>query len=171
MSLEKDISQTVFRTEYQKAILNILYTQNYLVTRMNEVFKPFDITRQQYNVLRILRGQYPDPASINLIRERMLEKMSDTSRIVERLRVKGLITRADGKIDKRAAEVTITDAGLDLLRRMRRPVEELESMLDALSLPEAQQLNHLLDKIRRTSSSENEKPVHHLELAFEPENF
>src|SRR5688500_7319778 len=108
MSLEHDIQQKEFRNEYQKAILNILYTQNYLVGRMTEVFRQFDITRQQYNVLRILRGQYPEPATVNLIKERMLEKMSDTSRIVERLRIKGLLERADGKTDKRSVEITIT---------------------------------------------------------------
>src|ERR1700755_2598979 len=102
MSLEEDIQQKAFRNEYQKAILNIMYTHNYLVGRMTDVFKKFDITRQQYNVLRILRGQYPDPASINLIKDRMLEKMSDTSRIVERLRLKGLVQREDGKSDKRS---------------------------------------------------------------------
>src|SRR5687767_13937598 len=107
MSLANDIQQRTFRTEYQKAIINILYTENYMVGKMTEVFKAFDITRQQYNVLRILRGQYPDPASINLIKDRMLDKMSDSSRIVERLRTKGLVHRAGGKNDKRSAEITI----------------------------------------------------------------
>src|SRR5215213_3289878 len=117
MSLENDIQQKSFRSEYQKAIINILHTQNYLVGIMTDVFKQFDITRQQYNVLRILRGQFPEPASINLIKERMLEKMSDSSRIVERLRLKGLIQRAGGKTDKRSVEVTITQDGLDLLKK------------------------------------------------------
>ncbi len=171
MSLEQSIQQNVFRNEYQKAILNILYTQNHIVGRMTEVFKQFDITRQQYNVLRILRGQYPEPASINLIRERMLEKMSDTSRIVERLRVKGLLQRADGKLDKRAAEVTITSEGLALLARMKGPVDELDDLLNNLSPDEAQQLNHLLDKIRIRQNAEAEKLIHSLELVTEAENF
>ena len=85
MSLERDIHQRVFRNEYQKAILNILHTQNFIVGLMTEVFRPHGITRQQYNVLRILRGQYPESASINLIKNRMLEKMSDTSRIAGNL--------------------------------------------------------------------------------------
>ncbi|HEY0651659.1 MAG TPA: MarR family transcriptional regulator [Chryseosolibacter sp.] len=171
MSLETDIQQKSFRNEYQKAILNIIYTQNYLVSRMTEVFKKFDITRQQYNVLRILRGQYPDPATINLIKERMLEKMSDTSRIVERLRLKGLIQREDGKSDKRAAEISITPAGLELLRKMQPEVDELDSVLTGLSLDEARELNHLLDKVRNAETAETEKLLHSLELLNQTEKF
>lgn len=171
MSLEADIQQKTFRNEYQKAILNILYTQNYLVGRMSEVFKKFDITRQQYNVLRILRGQFPDPASINLIKERMLEKMSDSSRIVERLRLKGLIQREDGKNDKRAAEISITPAGLDLLKKMQSEVDELDNVLTGLTLEEARELNGLLDKIRNDETAETEKLLHSLELLNQTEKF
>jgi DNA-binding MarR family transcriptional regulator len=171
MSLEEDIQQSAFRNEYQKAIINIMYTHNYLVGMMTDVFKQFDITRQQYNVLRILRGQYPDPASINLIKDRMLEKMSDTSRIVERLRLKGLVQRQDGKSDKRSAEVTITLEGLELLKKMEGPVNELESVLTSLSIDEAKELNTLLDKLRIHHLPETEKLLHSLELLNQPEKF
>lgn len=171
MSLEADIQQKTFRNEYQKAILNILYTQNYLVGRMSEVFKKFDITRQQYNVLRILRGQYPDPASINLIKERMLEKMSDSSRIVERLRLKGLIQREGGKNDKRAAEISITSAGLELLKKMQKEVDALEDMITALTPDEARELNSLLDKVRNCETADTEKLLHSLELLNQTEKF
>jgi DNA-binding MarR family transcriptional regulator len=171
MSLENDIQQRAFRNEFQKAILNILYTQNYLVGRMTDVFKKFDITRQQYNVLRILRGQYPDHASINLIKERMLEKMSDSSRIVERLRIKGLIRRADGKTDKRSVEVTITEAGLELLQRMKDHVEEIEGLINNLTPDEARELNQLLDKIRIFHQPETEKVLHPFELMNQAEKF
>lgn len=171
MSLEHDIQQKAFRNEHHRAILNILYTQNYLVGRMSDVFKQFDITRQQYNVLRILRGQYPDHASINLIKERMLEKMSDSSRIVERLRVKGLIQRADGKQDKRSVEVTITQEGLDLLKKMKDPVEEIENLVNHLSESEARNLNELLDKIRMFHSKENGNDTDISELINQPEKF
>lgn len=171
MSLEDDIQQKAFRNEYQKAIINIMYTHNYLVGMMTDVFKQFDITRQQYNVLRILRGQYPDPASINLIKDRMLEKMSDTSRIVERLRLKGLVQRQDGKSDKRSAEVTITLEGLELLKKMQPPVNELESVLTNLSIDEARELNTLLDKLRIHHLPETEKLLHSLELLNQPEKF
>jgi DNA-binding MarR family transcriptional regulator len=171
MSLENDIQQKSFRSEFQKAILNILYTQNYLVSKMNDVFKPFDITRQQYNVLRILRGQYPNPASINVIKERMLEKMSDTSRIVERLRIKGLVAREDGKSDKRSAEVSITVAGLDLLKKMQAHVDEIELEISGLTEEEAKDLNLLLDKIRNHQLPDTEKLLHSLELQNQAEKF
>jgi DNA-binding MarR family transcriptional regulator len=171
MSLENDIQQTTFRNAHQKAILNILYTQNYLVTRMNDVFKPFDITRQQYNVLRILRGQHPQPASINVIKDRMLEKMSDTSRIVERLRIKGLIQREGGKNDKRSTEISITSEGLELLRKMQPRVEGIELEMSALTHEEAQQLNMLLDKVRHQELPDTEKLLHSLELLNQPEKF
>jgi DNA-binding MarR family transcriptional regulator len=148
MSLENDIQQREFRSESQKAILNILYTCYFVQDRMNTLFKKFDITRQQYNVLRILRGQYPGHASVNLIRDRMLDKMSDASRIVERLRLKELITRKSAEKDKRAVEVTITEAGLRLLDEMQESVDEFESLLNNLSEEETRQLNALLDKIR-----------------------
>jgi DNA-binding MarR family transcriptional regulator len=147
MSLEQDIQQPSFRSEYHKAILNILHTQNYLVGKMTDGFKNFGITRQQYNVLRILMGRYPEPAAINVIRDRMLEK-SDISRIVERLRIKGLIERQEGKLDKRSAEISISADGLSLLKKMKGYVEGLETFLHGLTLEETQQLNTLLDKVR-----------------------
>src|SRR4051812_297095 len=102
MSLENEIHQKEFRNDYHKAIINILHTYNYLVGKINDLFKNYEITRQQYNVLRILRGQHPGHASIFLIRERMLDKMSDASRIVERLRLKDLVSRQYGSKDKRS---------------------------------------------------------------------
>lgn len=171
MSLEEDIQQKAFRNEYQKAILNIIYTYNYLTGVMTEVFKQFDITRQQYNVLRILRGQYPNPAAINLIKDRMLEKMSDTSRIVERLRLKGLIQREGRKSDKRSAEITITAEGLALLKKMQGPVDALEGVMAGLSIEETKELNKLLDKLRTQHLPDTEKLLHSLELLNQPEKF
>jgi DNA-binding MarR family transcriptional regulator len=162
MSLGKDIQQREFRSEYQKAVLNILYTHNYVVSHMSELFKDYDVTRQQYNVLRILRGQYPEPASINLIKDRMLDKMSDTSRIVERLRLKGLIERADGKVDKRSVEITITETGLELLEKMQEPVNEFEKLLHTLTIEEARELNRLLDKLRGSESDDEKQSIESL---------
>jgi DNA-binding MarR family transcriptional regulator len=156
MSLENDIQQSEFRSESQKAILNILYTCYFVQDKMNTLFKKYDITRQQYNVLRILRGQYPGHASVNLIRDRMLDKMSDASRIVERLRLKELITRKSAEKDKRAVEVTITEAGLKLLDEMQDSVDEFESLLNNLSEDETRQLNALLDKLREGKTENSE---------------
>jgi DNA-binding MarR family transcriptional regulator len=158
MSLDLDIQQKEFKSESQKAILHILYTGYYLQDRMNDLMKKYDITRQQYNVLRILRGQYPGHASVNLIRERMLDKMSDASRIVERLRIKELVVRKSAEKDKRAVEVTITESGLQLLEEMQAPVDDFDAVLCNLSEEETQQLNILLDKIR-TEKADNTNAV------------
>ncbi len=163
MALEKEIHQTGFRSEHQKGLLNIFYTYSFLVSQVNESFKKYDITRQQYNVLRILRGQFPNHVSVYTIRDRMLDKMSDASRIVERLRIKGLITRKSAEKDKRAAAVTITDQGLELLRVMEPETDRMDSLLVNLSEREVQQLNTLLDKIRIGVSVHLPEPDEHNE--------
>lgn len=152
MSLEHDIGQKDFRSEYHKAVLNILHTHYYLVDKMNDLFKKHDITRQQYNVLRILRGQLPGSASVNLIRDRMLDKMSDASRIVERLRLKDYVTRDYSENDKRRVDVKITDKGLELLSLMQTEVDGFDNLVHALSEEETKQLNVLLDKLRSSGS-------------------
>ena len=153
MPLETDLQQKSFRSDYQKALLNIIYTSNFLLNTMNDFFKEFDITRQQYNVLRILRGQKTGGATIQIIRNRMLDKMSDASRIVERLRVKGLINRENNESDKRSVLVTINEPGLKLLEAIEPHVDKLEQSLKNLSPEEASQLNYLLDKIRASEEA------------------
>jgi DNA-binding MarR family transcriptional regulator len=148
MQLEKDLKQRSFTSDYQKALINILYTHNYLINKINYFFKDHQITRQQYNVLRILRGQYPNPATINLIKDRMLDKMSDASRIVERLRNKQLITREINSVDKRSASLRISKNGLDLLKKTDDKVREFDEILKTLDSKEIKVLNKLLDKIR-----------------------
>jgi DNA-binding MarR family transcriptional regulator len=171
MSLSQDIQQREYHSEYHKAILNILYTHNYLVTHMTELFKEYDITRQQYNVLRILRGQYPGHASVNLIKDRMLDKMSDTSRIVERLRVKGFISRTDCLKDKRSVEIRITHSGLELLDKMQPRVNDLEKLLQNLSISETRDLNMLLDKLRGSDTELVEDENETLEVVSQAEKF
>jgi DNA-binding MarR family transcriptional regulator len=153
MSLEQDIGQKDFHSEYHKAVLNILHTHYFLVDRMNDLFKKYDITRQQYNVLRILRGQLPGSVSVNVIRDRMLDKMSDASRIVERLRIKEYVTREYSENDKRRVDVKITSKGLDLLNLMQAEVDDFNNILSNLTVPETKLLNELLDKIRAGHSS------------------
>jgi DNA-binding MarR family transcriptional regulator len=148
MGLSEEIQQKKFVSEKQKALLNIIYTYNSLISEMNAYFKTHDITRQQFNVLRILRGQYPKPCSINLIKDRMLDKMSDTSRIVKRLENKGLLNRMECDTDRRAVEISISKAGLDLLSDTDKKVSGFEHLLSNLSEAEAAKLNILLDKIR-----------------------
>jgi len=149
-TIGEEIVQSSFSSEYQKLMVNLIYTNNFLSDKFSCELKEFDITRQQYNVLRILRGQYPKPASMNLIKERMLDKMSDTSRIVERLRLKNLIERAQNNHDRRGVEVRITEEGLQLLKQTEPIVAKSEEPLQNLTVEEAAQMNYLLDKLRNS---------------------
>ena len=147
MTLEKDINQQVFRSEYQKAIINLIYTFNWVNEKINRRFEPFDITQQQFNILRILRGA-GQPLSTLQIRQRMLDKMSDTSRIVDRLVKKGMVKKSISREDRRLVDVLLTDKGKKLLQSMDVMNEEMESIFKYLSDEEAKLLNVLLDKIR-----------------------
>jgi DNA-binding MarR family transcriptional regulator len=146
MRLEEEIKQSAFQNEYQKALLNILYTSNWLQDRHKETFKSFDLTAPQFNILRILRGQFPKPATINLLIERMLDKTSNASRIVDRLEVKGLVNRKQCPNDRRTVDVIITQSGLALLSQIDK--EDIFGPMQNLSEAEARVLNSLLDKTR-----------------------
>lgn len=148
MRLEDEIKQSKFKNNRQKAVINLIYSSGYLINYLNDRAKTFDITRQQYNVLRILKGQLPKSASINLIKERMLDKMSDASRIVERLRVKGLVERATSTSDKRAVDITITPKGLKLIEDMEPTVATVDELFQSFSEDELNTFNALLDKMR-----------------------
>ena len=147
MSLEKDISQKTFRNEYQKGAINLIYTYNWMNEKMKKVFDNEGITGQQYNILRILRGA-AKPISTLQIRERMLDKMSDTSRIVDRLVLKGLAQKTVCKNDKRLVDVSISIKGKDLLVKIDLYEKDMDAILGNLTDTEAKTLNKLLDKIR-----------------------
>ena len=149
MSLEKDISQASFRNDYQKAIINLIYTYNWMNEKMKKVFDKEDITAQQYNILRILRGA-SKPISTLQIRERMLDKMSDTSRIVDRLVLKGLAQKNTCKNDKRLVDVSISAKGKKLLEKIDQHEKDMDAFFGNLSETEAKTLNKLLDKIRES---------------------
>jgi DNA-binding MarR family transcriptional regulator len=147
MGIEKDIQQQVFRNEYQKVSVNIIFSANWLQEKIRVFFDAEDITPQQYNILRILRGS-KQPLSTLQIRERMLDKMSDTSRIVERLLKKGLVEKKVCTHDKRMVDVVISRKGTALLDKLDRRNEEMDSFVNSLSVEEARMLNTLLDKMR-----------------------
>ena len=149
MGIEKDISQRKFRNEYQKGIVNLIYTYNWMNGQMKNLFDKNGLTGQQFNILRILRGA-GQPISTLQIRQRMLDKMSDTSRIVDRLIVKGLVKKITCKADKRLVDVSITDKGKKLLSKLDGHQDEIDDILSNLSLSEAKTLNKLLDKIRQS---------------------
>jgi MarR family 2-MHQ and catechol resistance regulon transcriptional repressor len=148
MSIDQDILQSKFRNEHQKAIVNLLYTYNWVTEKSKELFASEDITPQQFNILRILRGSHPTPLSTLQIRERMLDKMSDTSRIVDRLIAKGLVKKGVCKDDRRLVDVMITEKGKKLLERLDARQDEIDNIIGNLSRKEATSLSELLDKIR-----------------------
>jgi len=147
MGIEKDIQQTNFRNEFQKMGINIIYTANWLNEKMGQILSTEDITQQQYNILRILRGS-ECPLSTLKIRERMLDKMSDTSRIVDRLIVKGLVEKTACVKDKRLVDITVTKKGLQLLEKLDSLNESIDSILKGVSEKEATTMNQILDKLR-----------------------
>lgn len=148
MKLEDEIQQKKFRNEYHKLAVNIIFTHGWLIEYQNSLLKKYKVTGAQYNILRILRGQHPNPASVNLLKERMLDKMSDASRLVDRLISKGLVDRKICMEDRRRVEVKITPAGLSLLKKIDEHNEEFDNNLVKLSEQETKTLNDLLDKLR-----------------------
>ncbi|ARS34143.1 MarR family winged helix-turn-helix transcriptional regulator [Pontibacter actiniarum] len=148
MKIEDEIKQSAFKSEYQKAYINVLYTSGYLQQAQTALFKPFGVTLPQYNVLRILRGQHPKPATVSLLIERMLDKTSNASRIVDKLEAKELVTRKQCPADRRTVDVLITAKGLSLLEQMDGLEGDKGTGITNLTEDEAAQLNALLDKIR-----------------------
>jgi DNA-binding MarR family transcriptional regulator len=148
MKLENEIVQEIFRNEFHKLAVNIIYTYGWLMRFNTNFLQKFDLTPQQYNVLRILRGQYPNPANINLLKERMLDKMSDASRLVERLKAKSLVDKNISKNDKRHAQVIINNNGLNLLKKIDELDGSFDKAFSLLNTEETKTLNNLLDKLR-----------------------
>lgn len=147
MGIEKDIQQANFRNEFQKMGINIIFTSNWLNEQISSFLNKEDITMQQYNILRILRGSEV-PLSTLQIRERMIDRMSDTSRIVDRLIVKDLVQKAACKADKRLVDITLTEKGNQLVNKLDQYNDQIDAILKGLSEKEANTLNTLLDKLR-----------------------
>ena len=144
--IEEEIRQTKFSSIHQKAVVNLIFTSNWLQTKQNYFFKAFGITGQQFNILRILKGQYPKSISGTDIKARMLDRNSDVSRLLDRLVAKKLITKTTCPNDKRASDVSITDEGLTLLAEINKTRKQDRVL--SLSDEEASMLSNLLDKAR-----------------------
>ncbi|HMP99759.1 MAG TPA: MarR family transcriptional regulator [Cyclobacteriaceae bacterium] len=148
MRIEEEIKQTKFRSPYQKAGINLIYTANWLQNQQKDFFRQFRITGQQFNILRILKGQHPRSISVTDIKTRMLDKNSDVSRLLDRLTLKSLISRKVCSYDKRSMDVFITEQGIELLEKIELQVSQLDRFMGKLSIEEASQLSNLLDKVR-----------------------
>lgn len=148
MGIEEDIQSTNFEDNYHKMVINLAYTSGWINNHMRPEFEKFNLTQQQFNILRILRGQYPKPATINLLKERMIDKMSDASRIVDRLVQKNLVSRCTNSRDRRAVDIRISDEGLEVLKKMDGSIKTKDFFKENLTEEEAGQLSDLLDKMR-----------------------
>ncbi len=148
MRIEDEIKQTSFKNDSQKSYINLAFTANWLDYQSRQFFEKFDITPQQYNVLRILRGNHPEPVTVNYIRERMIDRNCDASRIVERLRIKKLLERKANKVDRRAVDICISSKGQGLLYSIDSEISKLDAVFNRLTHDELSVLNNLLDKLR-----------------------
>ncbi len=150
MSVKQNNGQEKFQGEYQKVQSNILHTASWLNLQSTKLLKPFNISPQQYHILRILRDRHPKPATVKLLTEHMVDKMSNASRLVEKLRQKNLVERKASDEDRRRVDVHITTQGLDLIDKATAALErEMQERLSCLSRQEAAELNRLLDTLRR----------------------
>jgi len=149
MKLEEEIKQKNFSSPFQKMLLNVYYTSSWFGTQTARTLKPYKITLQQYNVLRILRGQQNKPASVGLIQERMLDKSSNASRLIDKLVLKKLVDRKTCPNDRRQMDIRITQKGLDLLAELDLPMSSTEILIgNAITAEEARMVNDILDRVR-----------------------
>jgi len=152
MGISEDLKQSNFQSEAQKAIVNAIYTGNWIVQKQQELLKPFGLTVQQYNVLRILKGQQGNPMTVLAITERMLDKMSNASRLVDKLLEKKLVLRRECPQDRRAVDILILPAGLDLLKEVDQVQQDWGKHFDALGVKRLEEMNQILDEFRTVFS-------------------
>ncbi len=148
MRIEDEIKTNKFEDNYHRVVVNLTYTYGWLNNVLRVELEKHNLTHQQFNVLRILRGQHPKPATINLIKDRMLDKMSDASRIVDRLVQKKLVSRCTNEKDRRAVDIHINKAGLAILAKLDIDFKTKEILKNNISDEETVQLSLLLDKLR-----------------------
>lgn len=153
MKLEDEIKQKSFKTPQQKLAVNLLYSSNWLNNHYSDFLKKSSLTVQQYNVLRILRGQHPKVCALKLIKERMLDRMSDASRIIDKLVTKNYVIRNQCPNDRRSVSLLISPKGLELLKNLDYIDDSTKMIFKHLSSKEVTQLNDLLDTMRGNSGS------------------
>jgi len=148
MGFEEDIKQTKKINDYQKGIANLVLTYNHVISQLESFIDEYDLTLPQYNILRILRGQYPAPSTNNLIKERIIHRNSDVTRIIDRLISKGLVDRTGCCDDRRKVDILISQEGLRILNEIDNRIDVIENLLSGLDSGEIASFNGLLDKIR-----------------------
>lgn len=148
MRIEDEIKQSQFKSNIQKALVNLVFTGNWIGMKQKRYYRKYGISPQQYNVLRILRGQAGEPITIQTIQERMLDRMSNASRLVDKMFNKKLVKRTTNKEDRRQVDIVIAEKGLELLDKLDKDFPNLQHELVKLTEEEAEQINILLDKLR-----------------------
>ncbi|WP_194776359.1 MarR family winged helix-turn-helix transcriptional regulator [Pararhodonellum marinum] len=148
MRIEEAIKQKEFIDPYNKTVVNLLFTHSHIVSNQSVLFKPFGLSPEQYNVLRILRGQKGTPITVSSIQDRMLNKMSNASRLVEKLKMKELVLREECPNDRRQVDIVITKKGLEVLEKLEKSVYNFNKKIVNLTTEETEELNRLLDKLR-----------------------
>jgi DNA-binding MarR family transcriptional regulator len=148
MKIEEEINQKQFRDVYEKVMVNVLFTGSWLQNYNNQFLKDYDLTVQQYNVLRILRGQSPEKIMLNEIQSRMLDRMSNASRLVDKLKNKQLVERKACKHDRRKVDIWITPLGLEVLEKIDAKMADFYEIFYRLTEEESETISHLLDKLR-----------------------
>lgn len=148
MKIGDAIKQKEFKSEFQKLFINIIYTANWLTNESIKTLKPFGISPQQYNVLRILKGQHPNAITVNNIIDRMLDKSSNASRLVDKLKQKGLVERDVCNNDRRQVDIKITIKGIAIVEEISKKMDSFNNIKDAITIEEAEKMNTILDKLR-----------------------
>ncbi|MBK9319443.1 MAG: MarR family transcriptional regulator [Bacteroidetes bacterium] len=152
-TINEEIQQQKFRNHHQLIQLNILFTAGWIQNKHLQILKQYGLSHQQYNVLRILKGTYPQTLNLGQIKAKMLDRMSDTSRVVNRLFTIGLLSRTTDSKDRRVAKIKISDKGLKLLKEMEKEETHLDSITNQITREEAMELSQLLDKLRNKDNS------------------
>lgn len=146
--IEDEIKQSKFRSEGQKLIINLIYTYNQISGQMSSMLQPHGLTMQQYNILRILKGQYPNPSTNNLVKDRMLDRNSDVTRLIDRMIRNGWVTRTSCEKDRRRVDILITQQGLDVLDAIQSQEADLDLIAQRLPEDRQREMNHMLDTLR-----------------------
>ncbi len=152
MKLEDEIKQAQFKTEHHKLMINLLYTTSWLQRMQSSILRPHDITPEQYNILRILRGSKGVQMSLNEISGRMIDRASNTSRLIDKLVAKKWAIRKICPDDRRQSEIAITEKGLDLLDKLQKPIDEITEQFSIISVNDCKKFNQALDEIRNINN-------------------
>lgn len=152
MRLEDEIKQVQFKTEHHKLMINLLYTTSWLQRMQSAILRPHDITPEQYNILRILRGSKGEQMSLNDISSRMIDRASNTSRLIDKLVLKKWAVRKICPNDRRQSEIAITERGLEVLEKLQKPIDDITEQFSIISVNDCKKFNQALDEIRNINN-------------------